>query len=160
MGIFKFFFSMTSHLPLLNLPSFDCKVTKTEDKVYIFDEIRKKNLVLTSEEWVRQHFVHLLVSHYHYSKNLLRLEGGFSYNKLAKRSDIVVYDTALQPFLLVECKAASVALNEDVIKQVVIYNKTLQCPYLCITNGMQTFCFSVDEKINALKQLTDLPPFR
>ncbi|AFK04448.1 Restriction endonuclease, type I, EcoRI, R subunit/Type III [Emticicia oligotrophica DSM 17448] len=141
----------------LNLPTFAYKIKESEGKTYIYDAIRKKYLVLTPEEWVRQHFINLLLTHYGYSKSLLRLEGGLTYNKLQKRSDIVVFENTGQPYLLVECKAADVPINQAVVAQASRYNLTLRCPYLAVTNGMSTFCFKVDFENGKFEQLKDLP---
>lgn len=141
----------------LNLPAYAYKIKETDEKTYIFDAIRKKYLVLTPEEWVRQHVINLLVSHYGYSKSLLRLEGGLSYNKLQKRTDIVVFDNEGKPFLLVECKAADVPINRVVVEQASRYNLTMRCPFLVVTNGINTFCFKVDFETDTYEQLKDLP---
>ncbi len=141
----------------LNLPSYIYKMKETDGKTYIFDAIRKKYLVLTPEEWVRQHFINLLLNHYGYSKSLLRLEGGLSYNKLQKRTDIVVFDNDGKPFLLVECKAADVPINRAVIEQASRYNLTMQCPFLVVTNGISTFCFKINFETGKYEQLKDLP---
>lgn len=141
----------------LNLPSYVYKIKETDGKTYIFDAIRKKYLVLTPEEWVRQHFINLLLNHYGYSKSLLRLEGGLSYNKLLKRTDIVVFDNEAKPFLLVECKAADVPINRAVIEQASRYNLTMRCPFLVVTNGISTFCFKINFETGKYEQLKDLP---
>ncbi len=141
----------------LNLPPYSYKTKEMDGKIYIFDPIRKKYLVLTPEEWVRQHFVHLLIKTYGYSKNLIRLEGGLAYNKLQKRSDIVVFDQEGKPFLLVECKAPEVPINQKVIEQASRYNLTLRCPFVAITNGLSTFCFEIDFDNGKSVQMKDLP---
>ncbi|MDZ7934954.1 MAG: type I restriction enzyme HsdR N-terminal domain-containing protein [Emticicia sp.] len=141
----------------LNLPNYDYKIKEMDGKTYIFDAIRKKYLVLTPEEWVRQHFINLLITHYGYSKSLLRLEGGLSYNKLQKRTDIVVYNNEGSPFLLVECKAADVPINQVVVEQASRYNLTMRCPFLVVTNGINTFCFKIDFENGQFEQLQDLP---
>ena len=102
----------------------------------IFDETRKKLLVLTPEEWVRQHFVHFLIGK-GVPKGLLALERGLSYNKLQKRSDILVYDHDGQPNMLVECKAPQITLDQSVLSQALTYNQTIKAKYIAITNGMQ-----------------------
>jgi Type I restriction enzyme R protein N terminus (HSDR_N) len=141
----------------LNLPSYDYKTKEMDGKTYVFDIIRKKYLVLTPEEWVRQHFIHLLIKHYNFSKSLIRLEGGLNYNRLQKRSDIVVFDQEGNPFLLVECKAPEVKINQAVIEQASRYNLTLRCPFVAISNGLSTFCFEIDFENEKIKQLKDLP---
>jgi Type I restriction enzyme R protein N terminus (HSDR_N) len=141
----------------LKLPPYTYKTKEIEGKTYIFDPIRKKYLVLTPEEWVRQHFINLLTTHYQYSKSLIRLEGGLNYNRLQKRSDIVVFDQDGNPFLLVECKAPEVPINQAVIEQASRYNLTLKCPFVAITNGLNTFCFEIDFERGNFKQMKDLP---
>ena len=141
----------------LNLPAYAHRTKKIDDKIYIFDVIRKKYFVLTPEEWVRQHFIHLLLSHYNYSKSLIRLEKGLSYNKLQKRTDIVVLDQEGKPFLFVECKAPEITINQKVVEQASRYNLTVRCPFVVVTNGMHTFCFKIDFTTHKYEQLNDLP---
>jgi predicted type IV restriction endonuclease len=141
----------------LNLPSYNYKIKEIEGKTYIFDFIRKKYLVLTPEEWVRQHFINLLVSNYQYPKSLIKLEGGLKYNSLQKRSDIVVFDREGKPLLLVECKETGVKIDKKVVEQASRYNLTLKCKYLVVTNGIQTFCFEIDFENEIFVQLKDIP---
>ncbi|MCR9063885.1 MAG: type I restriction enzyme HsdR N-terminal domain-containing protein [Cytophagales bacterium] len=142
----------------LNLPSFDCKIKESDGKTWIFDPIRKKYIVLTPEEWVRQHVVNLLVEHFSYSKSLIKIEGGLKYEKLAKRTDIVVFDKEAKPYLLIECKAPEVNLSKKTISQAAIYNKTIKAPHLAISNGLKTFCFEIDFEKNSSTQKQILPP--
>lgn len=122
--------------PPLNLPPFEHRLREAEGKLWIFDSIRKKFLVLTPEEWVRQHVVNYLVTHLNYPKSLIKVEGGLTYNQLGKRSDIVVFDREGKPWLLVECKAPSVKLSESVIRQVVLYNSTIGAKHIAVSNGL------------------------
>src|SRR5690606_11621802 len=101
----------------LNLPEFEIKIKNISGKNHVFDELRKKFVCLTPEEWVRQHFVHLLVKFYKYPKSLIKLEGGLTYNSLKKRTDIVVYDRQGNTFLIVECKAATIPVTQSNFKQ-------------------------------------------
>jgi hypothetical protein len=141
----------------LNLPSINCKVTEIEGKKKIFDFIRKKYIVLTPEEWVRQHILHLLVNQLGFSKSLIKVESGLSYHALDKRSDIVVYDQLAKPYLLIECKAPEVKLDKKTISQASVYNKTLKAPYLSISNGLKTFCFEIDFEISSSVQMKGFP---
>lgn len=144
-------------LPVLTLPKFDYKITESDGKSVIFDIIRKKNIVLTPEEWVRQHVIHLLIANYGYSRSLFQVEKGTSYNSLQKRTDIVVYNREGSPHLLVECKAPEIKINQYVVEQASRYNKNINAPFLAVTNGLKTFCFSVDFKTGKVMQLQDLP---
>ena len=141
----------------LNLPPFEYKITKSGTNNLIFDIIRRKYVVLTPEEWVRQHVVHYLINTLAYPKSLLSVERGADYNQLQKRSDLCVYNTAGKPHLLVECKAAHIPITQEVVKQVSIYNQTLQAPYLVITNGLQHFCWQVDFETRRFQPLQEIP---
>src|SRR5690606_22089516 len=103
---------MNDAMQELSLPSFECKIRDLEGKTAIFDVIRKKYLILTPEEWVRQHVVHLLITHMGYSASLMKLEGALTYESLDKRSDILVFDREAKPYLLIECKAPDVKLTQ------------------------------------------------
>src|SRR6476620_1467975 len=94
----------------LNLPPFPFKLTSKAEQVYIFDELRKKNLVLTPEEWVRQHFVQFIIKEKKYPKTLIKLEGGLVLNQLQKRTDIIVFNQFGKADILIECKATSVKI--------------------------------------------------
>src|ERR1700704_4205256 len=106
----------------LNLPACDFKVKKSEGKVWIFDGSRKKFVVLTPEEWVRQHFINFLITEHQYPRSLFRIEGSLAYNRLQKRSDILVYDRGGKPWMLVECKSPAIKLSQRAFNQVAIYN--------------------------------------
>ncbi|MBX2953438.1 MAG: type I restriction enzyme HsdR N-terminal domain-containing protein [Leadbetterella sp.] len=132
--------------------------TKTEDGItYVYDIIRKKYLVLTPEEKVRQTFLHFLVSELGFPASLIRTELGTRYHALAKRTDILVFDKTGQPYMLVECKAADVKISAKVIEQASRYNRTLKAPYLCVTNGRNTYCFRIDFESGDTTQLESLP---
>lgn len=143
----------------LNLPTYDFKVKKSEGKVWIFDNMRKKFVVLTPEEWVRQHFVNFLVQNHHYPRSLFRIEGGLTYNKLLKRSDILIYDRSGKPWLLVECKSPTIKLTQRAFNQVAIYNMTIGAKYLAVTNGMVHFCCEAPVPGQQAKFLEDFPEF-
>lgn len=125
----------------LNLPTFAYQLKKENGKVFIFDVIRKKYVVLTPEEWVRQHFIDYLINEMKYPKSLVRVEGGLSFNQLQKRSDIVVFNRDGNPWMIIECKAPDQAINESTVRQASTYNATLRADYLVVTNGMRHFIF-------------------
>lgn len=143
----------------LNLPQFEYQIKNIGSEVHIFDIIRKKYVKNTPEEWVRQHMIHLLINHYAYPKNLISCEKGLSVNKLAKRSDIVVYNNDLKPYLLIECKAPKVALSQETFHQAARYNSTLKAPYMCISNGLITFSCKINFDTNNFEFLNDIPPY-
>ena len=147
----------------LNVPSFEAKIRQLEsrsdkvsDKYQIFDIIRKKWIILTPEEWVRQHIVHFLLSQ-NYSKNLMQVESEHCYQERKKRTDILVFDRNGKPFLVVECKAAHIPLSSDVFSQVAVYNYCIDAPFVMMTNGMQLGIF--EKKGNSYQMRQDLPRF-
>lgn len=139
----------------LNLPPFGYDLKKEGERTYIYDSIRKKYLLNTPEEWVRQHFVNFLVNHRNYSKNLISLETGLKYGTRRKRTDIQVFGNDGNLDILVECKAPNIILNQKVINQILQYNKILKPNILAITNGIE----HIFVEINGLdiEYLTDLP---
>ena len=143
----------------LELPAFDIKLKKSERGVEVFDIIRKKYIMLTPEEWVRQHFVHFLITRLNYPKSLIRVESGHSYNALLKRSDIITYDRTGKAFLLTECKSASEKLNESALYQVATYNHSVNAQYIALTNGIGFICGKPGQSGSAMKWLKELPVY-
>jgi hypothetical protein len=143
----------------LNLPDFECDIQQNNGFTTIFDGLRKKYVVLTPEEWVRQNFVNYMVTHLKYPKSLIKLEKGHAFNTLKKRSDIIVYDREGAAFMLIECKASHVKIEQKVFVQASVYNKTVKAKYLVITNGMQHFCCRIDREANSYKFMDELPVF-
>ncbi len=143
----------------LNLPAYDYKLQKADGKVWIFDVIRKKYIVLTPEEWVRQHFINYLISKLKYPKALLKIEGGLTYNQLNKRSDIVVFDRNGSPWMIVECKSPTLALSADTLHQAAVYNSSLRAKYLTVTNGLIHLCSATDWNEGKTALLDELPHY-
>lgn len=147
----------------LNLPSFKYRLEDRGGKLFIFDSIRKKFIQLTPEEWVRQHILHLLIDGLGYSASRTRVESGLKYNRLSKRTDILIYNDTLEPWVLVECKAPHVKLSSNVAEQISTYNQTCKAKLIIISNGMQTYaglCEGTDvqmlEKIPSRKELNQI----
>lgn len=124
----------------LKYPSFDIKIKRDKNQTLVFDFIRKKWLVLTPEEWVRQHVLNFLVTEKHFSASSISVEKELQLNQQKKRYDIVVYKN-LKPYLIVECKAPYVSLDELVLEQALRYNLILRAPYLMISNGVSDIVF-------------------
>ena len=139
----------------IDYPPYQPKIKTEDNKEIIFDEVRKKWILLTPEEWVRQNFLQYLIQIKHYPATLIAVEKEIKLGDLKKRFDIVVYDTASKPWMIVECKEMNVALNKQVLDQVLRYNITMQVPYLVITNG--SYCMAFQCLNNDLKALTELP---
>jgi predicted type IV restriction endonuclease len=142
----------------LNLPEFELQLQKSEGKVWIFDVIRKKYIMLTPEEWVRQHLINYFINHLHYPKSLIKVEGGLRYNQLQKRSDIQVYNRDGKPWMIVECKSYEVALDTATVKQVAVYNATVGAMYVAISNGLKHICFTATNE-GVVKQINEFPSF-
>ena len=143
----------------LNLPSISPNLKKEQGKIWIFDIIRKKYVVLTPEEWVRQHFVHHLIQNLHYPKSLFRIEGSLTYNKVQKRSDILICDRTGKPWMLVECKSASIKLTQKAFNQIAVYNMTVGASYLAVTNGMIHYCWQAPELGKEPLFMNEFPTF-
>jgi hypothetical protein len=141
----------------LIFPSVEFKTRITKQRTQIFDVFRNKYVVLTPEEWVRQHLAHYLVNHMNYPKGLMHLEASLNYNQLQKRADIVQYDKSGSPWMICECKQPSVKLNQDVFDQAAVYNLEFKVPYLLISNGLELRCAQIDFENQRIQMLKSLP---
>jgi hypothetical protein len=142
----------------LNLPFVDFKIQKNAtSKVEIFDVFRKKYVILTPEEWVRQHFAHFLVNQLGVPQGLMALEKKIVMNGLNRRFDIVVYSKSAFPLLIVECKASSVEISQEIFNQAARYNSVLKAPYLLITNGKIHHACKIDFTNHKIDYLNSLP---
>lgn len=142
----------------LNFPNYTFRFKNSENKVSIFDEIRKKFIILTPEEWVRQNVVQYLLQEKKYSKSYINVEKLIKVNDLNKRYDIIVYQSNGEIFLLVECKAPEVKITQETFNQIARYNLTLNAKYLMVTNGVNHYFCEMDfinEKYNFLKELPE-----
>lgn len=140
----------------LNLPSYDYLVKKQNEVIFIFDIVRKKYILLTPEEWVRQHFLNFLISNLSVPLTMISIETSLRYNKLSKRADILVYSNNGLPLLLVECKAPTVKLSRDTLLQLSIYNKDINVPLLAITNGLVHYYWKKNN-VKGTYEIIDLP---
>ena len=139
----------------LNLPLFDFKIKKEKEKNAIFDEIRKKWIILTPEEWVRQNFIKYILSK-NYPKSLINCEKVFYINNIQKRYDIVVYNSSGGTDILVECKSPKIKICNEHFDQVMRYNLELQSKNIIITNGLDHFYFYYETNNKKYLQQKDL----
>jgi len=146
-------------LQALNLPPYPFKISDNDGQLTMFDEFRKKHIIITPEEWVRQHFVQYLINQKKYPKSLIKLEGGLKLNGMAKRSDIVVFNPNGEKILMVECKAPSVTIDQKVFDQVARYNMTHKVGMLAVTNGLNHYYCRIDFENSAYKFIADLPVY-
>lgn len=141
----------------IDYPSWPYRIKKVDDKELIFDELRRQWIRLTPEEWVRQNFLQYLVQTMRYPASLIAVERELKLGELKKRFDILVYNREHQPWLMVECKAMEVQLDESVLQQVLRYNIAVPVPFLVITNGH--YCAGFEKQGQQLQLLDILPAF-
>ena len=145
-------------MQILDFPKYNFRFKNSENKVAIFDEIRKKFIILTPEEWVRQHVVQFLYLEKKYPKSLINVEKIIKINGLTKRYDVVVFKNDGTILILVECKSTSIKISQKVFDQIARYNITLKAEYLMVTNGVNHFYSKMDyenERYDFLKELPD-----
>ena len=141
----------------LNLPNFDIKVKKTTDQLLVWDVTRRKYVTLTPEEWVRQHFVHFLVTNKGYRQELIANEVSIKLNGTAKRCDTVIYNQQLDPLVIIEYKAPTISITPKVFDQIVRYNMVLHVQYLIVSNGIRHFCCQINYETQSYRFLEEIP---
>jgi len=142
----------------LNFPAYDFRFKNSENKVRIFDIIRKKFVILQPEEWVRQNVVQFLIHEKKYPKSLINVEKQLTVNSIKKRYDIVVFDSIGNITVLVECKSPKIMITQQTFDQIASYNRRLKAEFLMVTNGLQHFYCKLDyskEKYTFLEQIPD-----
>lgn len=146
-------------MQVLNLPTYQFKVKQEGVRTHIFDAIRKKYVVLTPEEWVRQNFLQYLIQDKKFPASLIAVESGVKYNQLQKRMDVLVYNKQGVPHLMVECKAPEVKITQNTFDQIARYNMAFKVKYLVVTNGLKHFCCQMDYAQNTFQYLEQIPVF-
>ncbi len=131
-----------------------------EGKTFLYDILRRKYVVWTPEEVVRQDLVNYLLQELKYPKGLISIEAGLHYNRRLKRTDIVVFNKEGKPNILVECKRPEVKLGKEAIFQLSTYNKELDANLLVLTNGKELICLQVDRAHNTLISIAGIPPYK
>ena len=143
----------------LHFPNYNFRFKNSENKVSIFDEIRKKFIILTPEEWVRQHVVQFLMLEKKYPKSLINVEKVLKVNELRKRYDVVVFNPDGTIFILVECKAPEIKIAQTTFDQIARYNLTLKATYLMVTNGLNHYFCQMDFENEKYQFLQDVPEY-
>ena len=141
----------------LNFPSYSFRLKSSENKTLIFDIVRKKYVVLTPEEWVRQHTIHFLHFEKKYPLSLMAVEKQLKIHALTRRTDIVLYKNDGKPFIIVECKAPSVEISQGVFDQIARYNMALNSELLMVTNGISHYYSYLDHQNETYQFLPELP---
>ncbi|RPE09776.1 type I restriction enzyme HsdR N-terminal domain-containing protein [Chitinophaga lutea] len=143
----------------ISFPPPDFRIMTQQGQDMIFDPFRKKYVVLTPEEWVRQNFLNYLVKSRDYPGALMSIEKEMHLGELRKRCDIVVYSREAEPWMIVECKEMGVPLKQPVLEQIVRYHMALPAPWLVITNGVNTWCCRLDGAAGSWVFENDLPDY-
>ena len=144
----------------LSFPNYEFRLKKIDEKRFIFDEIRKKYIELTAEEWVRQNCIRFLINANKYKSQLIAVEKKIILNNLTKRFDIIAYDNNGDPNLLVECKAPNIAIRQETFDQILSYNRVINSKYLMITNGIINYYCKIDNIDNKINFLKDIPNYK
>jgi hypothetical protein len=139
----------------LQFPEPDFRIRTIDGREQVFDSLRKKWLLLTPEEWVRQNFVRYLTIVRKYPATLIAMEKELKLGELIKRFDILVYDKQHRPWMMIECKAMEVTLNESTLDQILRYNISIPVPFLIITNGK--YCYGWERREGALEMISAFP---
>lgn len=146
-------------LPQLNFPAYDFRLKKMDSGATgIFDRCRKLFVELTPEEWVRQHLVSFLVEEREFPQSHIVVEKSLKLNNTSKRADVIVYDNALQPLLIAECKEPGVKLSQQVLDQALRYNLVFGVKFLVLTNGLKHYVCRMDDA--GVVMLDDIPNYR
>jgi len=144
----------------LNLPTYSFKLKSEGGRKLIFDEIRRKYVVLTPEEWIRQNFVRYLISEKSFPSSLISLEQQFEYNRMVKRVDILVYNRSGKPVMMIECKAPGTKINQAVFDQIALYNLRFKVQFLAVTNGVDHYCCKYDKAGQGYIFLKQIPDYQ
>lgn len=143
----------------LNLPQYSFRIKTERQRKYIFDNIRKRYVVLTPEEWVRQNLVTWLVREKGYPLSLIAVEMPLRVNRMERRADIILFSKQGTPAVIVECKAPSIKISQKVFDQAARYNIDLKVEYLIVSNGMDHYCARLDHKGGSWQFLSEVPGF-
>lgn len=144
----------------LNLPMAPLKLTKSGDAIYVHCLVRKKKMLLTPEEWVRQHAIYFLIAYKEVPEGMIATELGMKINKLKRRSDIVVYGRDKSFLLLIECKAPEVQINDKVLHQAAQYNSHIKAKYIWLTNGLDHHLYQINHQTGEIKRLEELAKYK
>lgn len=144
----------------LNLPEYSFKIKLQNGKTVIFDHLRKKQVRLTPEEWVRQNFVQFLIQEKNYSPALIAVEALVKVNNNPQRADLIVFDRQGNPVLVAEFKAPEIKITQQTFDQIARYNMALKVNYLIVSNGLEHFCCRINLVERTYSFLPEIPDFK
>jgi len=143
----------------LNLPEYNFRIKKQDNKLSIFDSQRKRYVSLTPEEWVRQHFIRFLIESKGYPAALLAIEKQLNMNGMKKRCDAILYDQNANPILIIELKAPNVPISQATFDQVAVYNAKLMVSFFMISNGIEHYCCKVNSETARYEYFPEIPHY-
>jgi len=143
----------------LSFPTYEFRFKNSKNKIHIFDEVRKKFILLQPEEWVRQHVVKFLITQKKYPISLINVEKALTVNGLTKRYDVIVFNSDGSIQLVVECKAPTIPITQDTFDQIARYNSSLKGNLLMVTNGLQHYYCKMDYEKEKYIFLKEIPPY-
>lgn len=151
--------SIQQQFPPLELPAAQLRIARSGAGYKVYDRFRARWVALTPEEWVRQHFVSMLVGRMGYMAGRIANEVAITINNLSRRCDTVVFASDRSPWMIVEYKAADVAITQKVFDQIARYNMVLRARYLVVSNGLSHFCCEMDYENDSYRFIPNLPPY-
>jgi hypothetical protein len=144
----------------LHFPAYNFRFKSSENKISIFDEIRKKFVILTPEEWVRQHVVQFLIQDKQFPKSHINVEKELVLHQTKKRYDVIIYNKDGSIFLIVECKAPQINISQNTFDQIARYNLSLNASYLMVTNGLKHYYCQLDYENEKYQFLKEIPHYK
>ncbi len=144
----------------INILQYPLQLKKENQKIYVWDIIRKKYVRLTPEEEVRQRFIHFLVNEKKYPQGLMQVEKELKIYNLKKRADIVLYNPKQKVQLLVECKAPQVQISQKTFDQIARYNMKFHSDYLIVTNGKEHYCCRMNNTDKTYQFVRNIPEYK
>jgi type I site-specific restriction endonuclease len=143
----------------LNLPEYNFRIKKQDNKLLIFDSQRKRYVSLTPEEWVRQHYIRFLIENKGYPAALLAIEKQLNMNGMKKRCDTILYNQDAKPVMIIEFKAPNVPITQTTFDQVAVYNAKLQVNFFMISNGIEHYCCKVNPETARYEYFPEIPEY-
>jgi len=146
-----------SLLPQLNLPPAPLKLSSKAGRIFVNCLVRKKQIVLTPEEWVRQNLISYLHLHQGYPIEKIAVEKQIQYDGFTRRWDVVVYNAQFEAAILVECKAPQIKLSHEVFMQISTYQKMIGAACLILSNGQEHLVYEIDAKLRSIEPMRSFP---
>jgi len=146
-------------MEVLNLPRYFFSIKEVKGKKYIFDDIRRRYVILSPEEWVRQNLIRFLTENRNFPLQLISIEKAYNQSQITRRYDLLVYNRLGKPIMIIECKAPGVEINQKAFDQATRYNERYQAGYMLISNGLKHYCCKIDKDGKHYEFMADIPFF-